>query len=125
MQNIFDYHIAKENNPIFIGDFNVSSKVIGYSGRDAIRLFKYFKEKGYKSLYHLDRNIEVGEETEVTHLHTNGRYFMVDYVLIPANYSDSIDLITDYSSAKDFLNSGYSDHIPIMCEIKNRNEQTS
>lgn len=125
MQNIFDYHIAKENNPIFIGDFNVSSKVIGSSGRAAIRLFKYFKEKGYESLYHLDRSIEVGEEIDVTHLHSSGGYFMVDYVLIPVSSSGSIDLITDYSSAKDFLQSGYSDHIPIIFELKNRNEKTS
>lgn len=127
VQNIFDYHIAKEKNPIFVGDFNASPKVKSETPkREAILLFKHFKDYGYESLYHLNRSIEVGEETDVTHLHhPSGGYFMVDYVLIPANYSDSIDLVADYSSAKDFLNSGYSDHIPIMFELKNRNEQTS
>ena len=104
VQNIFDYHIAKEKNPIFVGDFNASPKVKDQKCK-APRLFKYFKDNGYESLYHMRRGVVVGEEKDSTHKHSCG-YFMFDYVLIPASSSDSIDLITDYSSAKDFLNSG-------------------
>lgn len=42
---------------------------------------------------------------------------MLDYVLISASCVDSVGLTTDFSNSKDLLQSGFSDHIPIIFEV--------
>lgn len=116
MQEIFDYYTSKENHPIFVGDFNVSPNVCGQEKKASV-LFKNLNDKGYVSLYHQNRNINVGEEVDVTYRHTSGACFMLDYVLISASCVDSVGLTTDFSNSKDLLQLGFSDHIPIIFEV--------
>lgn len=116
VQEIFDYYTGEENHPIFIGDFNVSPKVYGQE-KKAMRLFQHLSDNGYFSMYHYKKNLNVGEEVDVTHLHTGGKYFMLDYVIAPSSSADSIGLVSDFSNAKDFLKSDFSDHIPLIFEV--------
>lgn len=113
---IFNYYTGEENHPIFVGDFNISPKVCGQE-KKAASLFQHISENGYASVYHYKKNLNVGEEVDVTHLHTSGKYFMLDYLIASSSSVDSIRLVTDFSNAKDFLQLDFSDHIPLIFEV--------
>ena len=116
MKRIFDHYIDKETCPIFIGDFNVSAAVQD-QGKKAIALFDSFDEKGYGSLYHLKNDVAIGQEKDVTHLHTSKKYFMLDYILCPKMIADSLAMKASFEDAVIWLKEGHSDHIPIMLQI--------
>ena len=96
---------------------SVTSCILSELCHNSLNVFKNFNDKGYVSLYHQNKNINIGEEVDVTYRHTSGACFMLDYVLISASCVDSVGLTTDFSNSKDLLQSGFSDHIPIIFEV--------
>ena len=118
MQAIFDYYIANEAKPIFIGDFNVTPKV---QKSQAVDLFRYFKDKDYESLYHMKRGIAIGDETDATFIKIrNGDkyYYMLDYILCKSDAYNIFENNTAIENAEDWLNEGFSDHVPVMFELR-------
>jgi len=115
MQAIFDYYIANEAKPVFIGDFNVTPKV---QKSQAVNLFRYFKDRDYESLYHMKRCIPIGDETDTTFVQVrNGdkHYYMLDYILCKSTSSDIFEYISEF---KDWLDEGFSDHVPVLFEMR-------
>jgi exonuclease III len=111
--------IKISSNPIVIGgDFN-SNKIWDYKPRNATHsdVIMGLEKLEILSLYHLFNNEKQGEETQPTfYLQKNTlKPFHIDYIFASKNLISKLDAyeVHKHSEWLDF-----SDHMPIVCEVK-------
>ena len=110
-----------DEEAVLAGDFNnnVIWDKLGYASnfRETTDIIDSF---GIVSAYHAKTGEEYGKERTPTHYHApqGGRPYHIDYIFMPRTWM-ARDFSLDIGSREEWIDSGWSDHTPVVLTIAN------